>query len=172
MRHERTLAVGFPCSDCRMHEVVVGALVRGGQVLLVHRSPNKHAYPDVWDLPGGLIEAGESELDALTRELHEELGVQIAPASVAHLCRLTVGPAEEPALLSAWLVHDCQRTPLPRNTTTSDGSTLSSCLPSPTCSCARLWSMRCGVTEAELQRAANRHVRETATGRHEAERRG
>lgn len=94
-----------------MHEVVVGALVRGGQVLLVHRSPNKHAYPDVWDLPGGLIEAGESELDGLTRELREELGVQIAPASVAHLCRLTVGPAEEPALLSAWLVHDWQGTP-------------------------------------------------------------
>ena len=91
--------------------MVVGALVRGGQVLLVHRSPNKHAYPDVWDLPGGLIEAGESELDGLTRELHEELGVQVAPPSVAHLCRLTVGPAEEPALLSAWLVHDWQGTP-------------------------------------------------------------
>ena len=74
-----------------MHEVVVGALVRGGQVLLVHRSPNKRAYPDVWDLPGGLIEAGESELGALTRELHEELGVQMATGSASHLCRLSVG---------------------------------------------------------------------------------
>lgn len=50
-------------------EVVVGALVRGGQVLLVHRRPDKDANPDAWDLPGGLVEAGESELDALAREL-------------------------------------------------------------------------------------------------------
>jgi 8-oxo-dGTP diphosphatase len=94
-----------------MHKVVLGALVREDRVLLVHRSPNKRAYPDVWDLPGGLIEAGESELGALTRELHEELGVQIATGSASHLCRLTAGPAEEPALLSAWLVRDWQGTP-------------------------------------------------------------
>ena len=109
-RYGRSL-VGCPYSYRRMHEVVVGALVREGRVLLVHRSPNKRAYPDVWDLPGGLIEAGESELDALTRELHEELGVQIATGSASHLCRLTAGPAEEPALLSAWLVPDWQGTP-------------------------------------------------------------
>ena len=94
-----------------MHEVVVGALVREGRVLLGHRSPNKRAYPDVWDLPGGLIEAGESELGALARELQEELGVQIATGSASHLCQLTAGPAEEPALLSAWLVRDWQGTP-------------------------------------------------------------
>jgi mutator protein MutT len=89
-----------------MHEVVVGALVRGDQVLLVHRRPDKRAHPNVWDLPGGHIEPGESELRALTRELHEELGVQMAPASASPLCRLTAGPAEEPARLSAWLVRD------------------------------------------------------------------
>jgi mutator protein MutT len=94
-----------------MHKVVVGALVREDQVLLVHRRPNKRAYPDVWDLPGGVMETGESELDALTRELDEELGVQIATGSASHLCRLTAGPAEEPALLSAWLVRDWQGTP-------------------------------------------------------------
>jgi 8-oxo-dGTP diphosphatase len=94
-----------------MDEVVLGALLREGRVLLGHRSPNKRAYPGVWDLPGGLMEAGESELGALTRELHEELGVQIATGSTTHLCRLIAGPAEEPALLSAWLVTDWQGTP-------------------------------------------------------------
>jgi 8-oxo-dGTP pyrophosphatase MutT (NUDIX family) len=94
-----------------MVEVVVGALVRESRVLLVHRSPDKRAYPGVWDLPGGVIEAGESELGALTRELHEELGVRIATGSTSHLCRLTAGPAEEPALLSAWLVREWQGTP-------------------------------------------------------------
>lgn len=94
-----------------MDEVVVGALLRGGRVLLVHRRPDKRARPDVWDLPGGVIEAGEAELDALTRELHEELGVQVVAGSATHLCRATVGPAEGPARLSAWLVRDWQGSP-------------------------------------------------------------
>ncbi len=62
-------------------------------------------------MPGGLVETGESELGALTRELHEELGVQIAMRSVSHLCRLTAGPADEPALLSAWLAREWRGTP-------------------------------------------------------------
>jgi len=95
-----------------MHEVVLGALVRNGLVLLAHRSPNKGAYPDVWELPGGLIEAGESELAALERELHEELGVRIGTDSATSLCRLTVEPAGQPTLLSAWLVPDWQGTPV------------------------------------------------------------
>jgi 8-oxo-dGTP diphosphatase len=94
-----------------MHGVVVGALMHEGRVLLVHRRPEKHAYPDLWDLPGGFIEAGESELDALARELHEELGVQIATDAATHLCRLTAGPAEEAVHLSAWVVPDWQGTP-------------------------------------------------------------
>jgi 8-oxo-dGTP pyrophosphatase MutT (NUDIX family) len=94
-----------------MPEVVLAALVREGRVLLAHRRPDKRAYPDVWDLPGGVVEASESELGALSRELHEELGVQIATGSASHLCRLTAGPAEEPAPLSAWLVRDWRGTP-------------------------------------------------------------
>jgi 8-oxo-dGTP diphosphatase len=94
-----------------MVKVVVGALVAGGQVLLGHRSPHKHAHPDAWDLPGGVIEAGESELNALARELHEELGVHIATDSAEHLCHVTAGPAEAPALLSAWLVRHWLGTP-------------------------------------------------------------
>jgi 8-oxo-dGTP diphosphatase len=94
-----------------MQMVVVGALVSEGRVLLVQRSPNKRARPGVWDLPGGVIEAGESELAALARELHEELGVEISTGSSSHLGRVTAGPVEEPALLSAWLVREWKGTP-------------------------------------------------------------
>ncbi len=94
-----------------MHKVVVGALLSEGRVLLVHRRSDKRARPDVWDLPGGVIEAGESELRALTRELQEELGVVISTGSASHLDRVTAGPADEPALLSAWLVREWQGTP-------------------------------------------------------------
>ncbi|KGN31282.1 NUDIX hydrolase [Knoellia sinensis KCTC 19936] len=94
-----------------MQQVVIGALVRGRRVLLAHRSPNKRAYPGVWDLPGGVVEAGESELEALTRELHEELGVRIATSSASHLGRVEGGPAGEPAHISAWIVRRWQGTP-------------------------------------------------------------
>lgn len=94
-----------------MDHVVVGALIRAGRVLLVHRRPDKHAYPDLWDLPGGMMEVGETELETLARELHEELDVEVATAAATHLCRLTAGAVEEPVLLSAWLVPDWQGTP-------------------------------------------------------------
>lgn len=79
-----------------MHTVVAGALVRDGQVLLVHRHPARRWYPDVWDLPGGHVEDGESPLAALARELHEELDVRVDPAgcvSVADVVAPGTGPA-------------------------------------------------------------------------------
>lgn len=94
-----------------MHEVVAAALVREGHVLLVHRRPDRRAYPGVWDLPGGHVEAGETELAALTREMHEELGVQMAAGSAIHLCRLDIGRDGESVRLNAWLVDAWQGTP-------------------------------------------------------------
>jgi 8-oxo-dGTP diphosphatase len=95
-----------------MTEVVVGALVREGLVLLGHRRASKQVNPDAWDLPGGVVEAGESELVALARELREELGVQIVTDSTSHLCRVTAGDAEETVQLSAWVVRDWHGTPV------------------------------------------------------------
>ena len=70
-----------------MHIVVAAALVRGGHVLLVHRSPARRWYPDVWDVAGGHVEADETPHEALVRELEEELGVTIDAdpgAPIAH----------------------------------------------------------------------------------------
>jgi mutator protein MutT len=98
-------------SDTEVHRVVTGALVRDDCVLLVHRSASRDEYPGVWDLPGGHIEPGESELEALTRELHEEIGVRIELGSTNHLRRLEAGGVEETVLLSAWLVGEWHGTP-------------------------------------------------------------
>ena len=103
--------VGGRCFHAHVHIVVLGALTRDHKVLLVHRRPDKHAYPNVWDLPGGLVEPGESDLGALARELHEELGVHISTDSAAHLCQVAVGTGEDQAMLSSWLVHDWRGTP-------------------------------------------------------------
>jgi 8-oxo-dGTP diphosphatase len=58
-------------------KVIVGAaIVRGGALLAQQRS-----YPaevaGLWELPGGRVEPGESEVDAVGRECHEELGVEV-----------------------------------------------------------------------------------------------
>jgi 8-oxo-dGTP diphosphatase len=48
-------------------------VVRDSKILLGKRASGKLLYPDVWDLPGGHLEAGESPEQALIRELEEEL---------------------------------------------------------------------------------------------------
>jgi len=59
--------------------VVVGAaLLDQGRVLAARRS----APPEVaggWEFPGGKVDPGESEREALVRECREELGVEVEP---------------------------------------------------------------------------------------------
>ena len=64
--------------------VVAGLLRDGdGRVLLAARPPGK-AFAGRWEFPGGKIDAGEQPIDALVRELSEELGVEVDPLD----CRL------------------------------------------------------------------------------------
>ena len=60
--------------------VAAGALCQdaAGRVLLVEPT-----YKDVWELPGGMVEADESPLAACRRELREELGIEVTPACLA-----------------------------------------------------------------------------------------
>ncbi len=59
-------------------EVAVGAVIRDdGAVLLADRPAGK-AYAGYWEFPGGKIEVGETVAEALARELHEELGIEVA----------------------------------------------------------------------------------------------
>ena len=55
--------------------VVVTGLIRRQGKILVGRRPEGGNLPDVWEFPGGKIEAKESPEQALHRELQEELGI-------------------------------------------------------------------------------------------------
>jgi 8-oxo-dGTP diphosphatase len=58
--------------------VIVGAaIVRGGTLLAQQRAWPVDAAGK-WELPGGRVEPGESEVDALRRECVEELDVEIS----------------------------------------------------------------------------------------------
>jgi len=60
-----------------MLEVAVGVVIRGdGAVLFGQRRPGK-PYAGWWEFPGGKLEAGETVEQALARELHEELGIDV-----------------------------------------------------------------------------------------------
>ncbi|MGY1857097.1 NUDIX domain-containing protein [Modestobacter sp. SYSU DS0290] len=92
-----------------MHHVVTGALLQDGRVLLTHRSPHRRWYPDVWDLPGGHVDDGETELDALRRELREELGVEALAIDPEPVARIS-DPAADLSL-GVWAVRAWRGTP-------------------------------------------------------------
>ncbi|WP_125354831.1 pyrimidine (deoxy)nucleoside triphosphate diphosphatase [Scandinavium goeteborgense] len=61
-------------------DVVAAIIERAGLILLAQR-PAHADQPGLWEFPGGKVEAGESQPEALIRELHEELGIDALPAA-------------------------------------------------------------------------------------------
>ena len=61
-------------------DVAVGVLIDGQSRFLLTSRPAGKVYAGYWEFPGGKVEAGESIVQALRRELQEELGITIGPA--------------------------------------------------------------------------------------------
>lgn len=62
----------------KQYNVVAGVIVHNGRVLCVKKGITKFGYTsNKWEFPGGKIEAGESNEQALERELREELNMNV-----------------------------------------------------------------------------------------------
>ena len=68
---------------------IAGIAIDGSTVLIAHRNPTGQ-MGNRWEFPGGKVEAGESDEEAVVREFQEEFGIkvkvgaQIASASFRH----------------------------------------------------------------------------------------
>ena len=60
-----------------------GLTVRGiikndnNEILIVKRHPQSRTDPEMWELPGGKVEKGEFFVDALIREIKEEVNLDV-----------------------------------------------------------------------------------------------
>ena len=73
-----------------------------GEILIARRADHLH-QGGLWEFPGGKIEGGEKVSQALQRELHEELGIDICAASP--LIRIHHDYPDRRVLLDVWRVY-------------------------------------------------------------------
>jgi 8-oxo-dGTP diphosphatase len=81
--------------------VAVAVIVDKGQVLLTRRAADSH-QGGLWEFPGGKVEPGEGVVQALGRELQEELG--IAPITTAPLIQVKHDYGDKAVLLDVHMV--------------------------------------------------------------------
>jgi len=65
--------------------VAACALLDSEGAVLIAKRPKGRPLAGLWEFPGGKVESGEEPEGALIRELHEELGIEIAKGDLAPL---------------------------------------------------------------------------------------
>jgi 8-oxo-dGTP diphosphatase len=69
-----------PSQPAPVIDVAVGIMIRPDGKALMAERPQDKPSGGYWEFPGGKFEPGESPVEALVRELHEELGVEVETA--------------------------------------------------------------------------------------------
>lgn len=68
-------------SGLRTIRVVAAVIERNGRYLITQRRPSA-VLPLLWEFPGGRVEPGETDADALRREVNHRLGVLVEPGQL------------------------------------------------------------------------------------------
>ena len=88
----------------RLH-VVAGIIFSADkQHILIAKRPKDLHKGGLWEFPGGKLEQGESEVDALRRELKEELNIEFAQAKPYQTINFDY--PEKQICLSFWSVYN------------------------------------------------------------------
>lgn len=58
--------------------VAGGILINKGRILLLKRSATESVYPNMWELPSGKKESGETVQQTMVREFKEETGLKVS----------------------------------------------------------------------------------------------
>lgn len=88
-------------SSAKVIHVAVGVILRAQQVLLALRNSKQH-QGGKWEFPGGKIERDETVVQALTRELQEEVAITVTQSQA--FMQLKYAYPEKTVLLDIYLV--------------------------------------------------------------------
>jgi 8-oxo-dGTP pyrophosphatase MutT (NUDIX family) len=110
-----------PLTDTRLKRAAVAIVLveaedvaKGTALVLTRRASGLRSHGGQWALPGGRCDEGETPVAAALRELHEELGLELAPAQVLGL--LDDYPTRSGYLITPvvlWSAKDAVITPSP-----------------------------------------------------------
>jgi 8-oxo-dGTP diphosphatase len=91
-----------------MIEVSIGLIRDNEARFLITKRPKTATQPSLWEFPGGKLEANESPLSALKREILEEVGLQVVEADYMTQIISHVGERNElkKLVLHVYLVHE------------------------------------------------------------------
>jgi 8-oxo-dGTP diphosphatase len=86
--------------------VAACALLDSEGAVLIAKRPKGRPLEGLWEFPGGKVEQGEEPEGALIRELHEELGIEIAKGDLMPLTFASHAYADFHLLMPVYL---CRR---------------------------------------------------------------
>lgn len=89
LRNGSTDSVPYKSPAAKMphHRIVVAILSDPAGHVLITKRPENVMLGGLWEFPGGKVEPGESDEAALSREIREELGVDIGGLTAFHTLR-------------------------------------------------------------------------------------
>ena len=69
----------------RFYMAAHALIEKDGCYLVIRRSASNNYMPLKWDIPGGVVKAGESLEDSIHREVHEETKLEVDILSVEYI---------------------------------------------------------------------------------------